>query len=93
MKKYYVRYWNNFANTYHLCWAETPEQVAKAEEKGCERISKKEAEKLCAEENYRRKTDYNFSGYASSIILPVDYDGDWINDKNMYKNGYMILYK
>lgn len=93
MKKYYVHYWNNFANTYNLYWAETPQQIAKAESKGYECISRKYAEKLCVEENYRRKTDYNFSDYASNVILPFDYDGDWINDKNMYKDGYMILYK
>ena len=91
MKKYYVHYWNNFANTYNVYWAETPEQIAKAE--GDERITRKYAEKLCAEENYRRQTDYSFSGYASTVILPIDYEGDWRNDKNVYKNGYIILYK
>ena len=46
MKRYYVEYWNNFGNTYNLYWAETPEQIEKAE-KFCERISRKDAEKLC----------------------------------------------
>lgn len=92
MKKYYVHYWNNFANTYNLYWAETSEQIKEAERNGYERITRKEAERLCANENYRRKTDYNFSGYASAVILPINYDGDWINDRRMYKDGYMILY-
>ena len=95
MKKYYVEYWNNFGNTYNLYWAGTPEQIAIAESNGFERISRKCAEKLCADENYRAKNDYNFSGYASNVILPVDYDFEegWRNDRKMYKDGYMILYK
>lgn len=96
MKKYYVEYWNSFGNTYNLYWAETPEQIQIAESlKTCKRITRKEAEKLCAEENYRRRTDYNFSGYATSEIFPIDYNGagDWMNDRNMYKNGYIIEYR
>lgn len=94
MKKYYVNYWKNFGNTYNLYWAETPEQIKKAENLGYERITRKEAERLCAEENYRRKYDYNFSNFASPVILPIDYDNEegWENDRKVYKDGYMILY-
>lgn len=90
MKRYYVKYYNNFCNTYNLAWAETTEQIAIAEKNGMERITRKQAEKLCSDENYRRKTDYNFSGFASSIILPIDYNDDWMNDRLMHKNGYIV---
>ena len=100
MKRYYVNYYKDFGNTYDLYWAETPEQIEMAEKK-CERITRKKAERLCAEENYRRKHDQSFSGYASTEILPIDYtsnvnhnwDGDWQNDRKMYKDGYIVLYK
>lgn len=42
-KKFYVHY-GDFANTYRLAWAETPEQVEEAEKRGYERITRKEAE-------------------------------------------------
>lgn len=93
MKRYYVHYYRDFANTYNLYWAETTTQIEKAEKKGCERITRKEAEILCAAENDRCKHDSNFSGYASSVILPVDYEGYWQYDKSVYKDGYIILYK
>ena len=94
MKRYYVEYWNNFGNTYNLYWAETPEQIEKAE-KFCERISRKDAEKLCTAENYRRKHDNAFSGFAMNFILPIDYEyeDDWRNDKRVYLDGYTVLYK
>lgn len=93
MKKYYVHYWNSFSNTYTLCWAESAEQMEEAEKNGYERITRKQAEKLCSDEIYRRKTDYAFSGYADSVILPYGHDGDWINDRRVYKDGHIILYK
>lgn len=92
-KKYYVEYYKRFANTYNLYYAETSEQVKVAEKAGLERITRKEAEKLCVDENYRRKNDHDFSGYADNVIYPIDYNGDWINDKRVYKDGYMILYR
>jgi hypothetical protein len=57
MKRFYVHY-GDFANTYRLAWAETPEQVEEAEKRGYERITRKEAENLCAEENRRKRKTF-----------------------------------
>ena len=91
MKKFYVHY-GDFANTYRLAWAETPEQVEEAEKRGYERITRKEAENLCAEENRRRKENTNFSGYADNLILPIDFDREWgwAGYEKMHKNRYII---
>lgn len=91
MKKFYVHY-GDFANTYRLVWAETPEQVEEAENNGYERITRKEAENLCAEENRRRKENPSFSGYASNVIYPVEYVDNWENNEKMYKDRYIIDY-
>lgn len=91
MKHYYIAR-GNFSNVYSLFWAETPEQIAKVNCIDCERITRKEAEKMCAKENYRRKHDSGFAYFASAIIRPVDYFGDWMNDKNVFLNGYILEY-
>lgn len=95
MKKYFVNYYRNFANTYNLAWAETPEQLKKADSEGWEQITRKEAERLCSAEKYRRKSNPSFSGFADIVILPIDYQGgaEWINDPRMEQNGYIIDYK
>lgn len=91
MKKFYV-WFGDFSNIYDLVWAETPEQVEEAENNGYERITRKEAENLCAEENRRRKENPSFSGYASNVIYPVEYVDNWENDEKMYKDRYIIDY-
>ena len=93
MKKFYVHY-GDFANTYRLAWAETPEQVEEAEKRGYERITRKEAENLCAEENRRRKENPSFSGYADNVILPIDFneEWDWAGYEKMHKNRYIVEY-
>lgn len=97
MKRYYINNTRGFANAYNLVWAETPEQIAAAEENGYERITRREAEKLCAMENDRRKYDPAFSGYASNLIYPIDWDaytfGAWENDRRLTKDGCTIIYK
>ena len=93
MKSYYVRYYLNFNNTYDLCYTETEEQERKAVAEGYVKISRREAVKLCAEENYRRKHDSAFSGFANNLILPYGYspENDWRNDRMMYQDGYLVL--
>lgn len=98
MKKYYVNYYNGFSNCYDLMWAETSEQTKKAEENGYERITRRQAEKLCAAENDRRKYDLIAAGYAANVIYPMDWDserycGNWTNDSRLIKDGYTIIYK
>lgn len=94
MKKYFVRY-GNFGNVYSLVWTEDEKTEKVVLSHGFERITRKQAEKLCALENYRRKHDSAFSGYASSVILPYDIDTDDAAYYLQYsgigtKNGYII---
>lgn len=96
MKKYYVKYWNGFANTYNLCYTENAQEEEQAKREEWERISRKEAERLCAAENYRRKADESFSGYADNVILPINYpaqERDWRNDRKMYLDGYIVAHR
>lgn len=98
MKKYYVCH-GDFGNVYSLYWAETAEQIKMAKEYGYTRITRREAEKLCAEENDRRNYDSNFSGYADNLIYPIDYDGehakwDLFNQRGaVFQDGYVVEYK
>lgn len=90
MKKYYMKQYLNFRNAYNLAYAETPVEEKIAAGEGYEQITRKQAEKLCAEEKERRKHDQSFSGFADNFILPIGYDDYWPNDRNMVKNGYII---
>ena len=89
MRKYFVKY-GEFRNTYSVCYTENESEETQAVEQGMERITRKEAEMLCARESTRRKEDPAFSGYASDVILPFGYAGDWRNDGNMEKIGRSI---
>ena len=89
MRKYFVKY-GDFRNTYAVCYVENESEEAQAIEQGMERIPRKDAEKLCAREGERRKENPAFSGYASDVILPFGYDGDWRNDKYAEKIGRLI---
>jgi hypothetical protein len=93
MKKYYVNYYRDFANTYTLAWAETPEQVKTAKEAGYQQITRKKAEALCAKEKEERKQNPSFSGYADTVILPIDYpatERDWRNDHKLEQRGNIV---
>ena len=89
MRKYFVKY-GDFANTYSVCYTENDAEEAQAIEQGMEQISRKEAVELCVRESVRCKEDPSFSGYASEVILPFGYDGDWRNDRRMEKVGRII---
>ena len=99
MKKQYYVWHGDFGNVYNLYWAETPEQIKLAEKNGYTRITRRQAEKLCAEENNRRKFDGNFSCYADNLIFPVDYEGihaqwDLFNQRGIvFQDGYVVKYK
>lgn len=67
MNNYYVHYWSNFGNTYRLYYAPAGEPVPDE----WERITRKDAIKLCTDERYRRRTDPAFSGYADEYIFPA----------------------
>lgn len=86
-RKYYVYYWHggDFANTYELYY--TDKEI---DRDGFERITRKEAIRLCVEEKERRRTDPAFSGYGSTTIIPYDYNGTNIwHDKNYCLIGYI----
>ena len=89
MRKYFVKY-GEFRNTYAVCYTENESEETQAIEQGMERISRKEAIGLCARESERRKENPAFAGYASDVILPFGYDGDWRNDQSFKKIGRLI---
>ena len=89
MKKYFIKY-GEFGNTYDVRYTENIAEEAQAIEQGMERISRKEAIGLCARENERRKENPAFSGYASDVILPFGYGGDWRNDWRLEKIGRLV---
>ena len=90
MRKYFVKYWANFGNTYNLAYTDTDAQAAEAEANGWERITRKQAESKCADENRARQADPAFSGYGDNMIYPYGYDCDWRDDRHAEKNGYII---
>lgn len=91
-RQYFVNYYANFANTYDLMYADTQEDLDLLPV-GAERITRKEAESLCADENRRRKYNGNFSGCADNVIYPVSMTSDEqrnvVNDKRYFKSGYI----
>lgn len=90
MKRYYVKYYLDFSNTYNLAYTETEAEEKQAKEQGYDRITRKEAERLCALENQRRKQDPAFAYHADAVILPIGYDDDWRNDSNLTLDGYIV---
>ena len=88
MKKYFVAY-GRFANEYALYWADSSDMEKLPE--GAERISRKEAERLAAAENYRRKYTPSSAGYADNAIYPAGTQWDFCpeGDPNYKKIGYI----
>lgn len=70
-RKYYVYYYKNFRNTYDLYYTENEENAKKMEDRGMQRITRREAVKLCREEKYRRENP-SFAYFASATIKPWD---------------------
>ena len=68
--KYYVVYYRDFANTYYLvsATADTEHLLPK----DAERITRKEAIRMCRAELERQKYDRAFSGYASTEVWPIE---------------------
>ena len=92
-RQYFAHYYKGFGNTYSLMYADTEEDLKLIPE-DAERITRKEAESLCARENYRRKYDSSFSGYADNIIYPVGMEIEdrynIYNSNRYYKDGYIV---
>lgn len=91
-RQYFVNYYKSFSNTYDLLYADTEDDLKQIPEEA-ERITRKKAESLCFAENYRRKYDPSFSGFADNMIYPVGLDTydrcDIYNDHRFYKSGYI----
>ena len=66
MRKYYVNYYKDFANTYHLCYADGETELPE----GWKQITRAKAEELARDEARREKEDQAFSGRADTYIVP-----------------------
>jgi hypothetical protein len=80
MKKYYVHYTADFANTYRLFYAETAEDYA-AIPADAEPITRKAALSLARDESTRRKDEPSSAYFADAAIYPTAAgdDVDWAN--------------
>ena len=89
MKKYFIVR-GDFGNVYALFWADGPE-MEKLLPEGAERITRKEAERLAAAENYRKKYEKSASGYADNAIFPAGTRWDFCpeSDPRYRKIGYI----
>lgn len=89
MKKYFIVR-GKFGNVYSLYWADSPE-MEKMLPEGADRITRKEAERLAAEENYRKKHEKSASGYADNAIYPAGTRWDFCpkGDPRYRKIGYI----
>lgn len=70
MRKYYVIQ-GDFANTYTVWSAENESTIRELVERGAERITKKEAKRLCDAEKERRMYGGN-GGFASAEIRDAE---------------------
>ena len=87
MKKYVIKY-HGFSNSYTLAYTDAPELLSDALAHGYEQITRKEAIRLCAAENERRKYDPAFSGFGDNHIYP--YDAEFHDPNNYTPNGYIM---
>lgn len=95
-RQYFVHYYNNFGNTYSLFYADSEAELKLIPE-NADRITRKRAESLAADENYRRKYDSSCSGYADNAIYPAgmsSVDRCYIEYNDSYfRNGYIWEHK
>ena len=76
--KYYVKR-GDFRNQYSLVYTNSSISDEHAIADGYERITRKEAERLCVAERRRRKDDPSFAWYADAYIFPYGVDADFEN--------------
>ena len=87
MKKYYIKYYKNFANTFELRWVDNEEDEEIAITEGYKRITRKEAIKKCI--NAREEKRVNGSCYGSTEILPLNIKpNSYLSDFNT-DDGYI----
>jgi len=85
--KYFVYYYHDFGNTYNLYYTETSEQESFLPD-GSKQITRKEAENLCVQENYRRKHDQSSAYRADNLIYPAGWED---NGDEPICNGYIVI--
>lgn len=90
MKRYFVNYYRDFANTYSLRWSDTQEGIDNLLQAGYEQITRKEAIRLSCSERDRRRYDQSCSGYADSQVFPWDYDADKHFGYVCEQTGYIV---
>lgn len=87
MNHYYIRYTNNFGNTYQLYYAPAGDPVPA----DWTRITREAATRYCREERERAKCDPSSSGLADAYVYPAPwlYKGviEYIKDD---PHGYII---
>ena len=97
MRKYFVKYYADFANTYHLAYTVDKKQAAQALAAGYEQITRAHAEALCRAERDRAKYDAAFAGLSSVVIVPFDLfdqldrcQEDPNNERRFRRVGYIL---
>ena len=88
MKQYYVIK-HGFSNAYSLRYAECEEDM-NALPKNAERITRREAEQFCADENDRRRMNPSNGGYADNLIYPAAGDFDEYRGFPPKSVGYIV---
>ena len=93
LRHYYVKR-GAFANQYWLNYTSNSAQDQAAEAEGCERITLKEAQRLCKLECDRRKYEPSSAGYADDRILPYGVDLDTVCESRnyYYANQYVVFW-
>ena len=86
MKHYFVKYFG-FGNAYHVGYTRNAAEVEQVEALGYERITRKEAERLCACENGRRRADPSSAYFANNILCPIC---ECIEDEDTFYRCYRV---
>ena len=88
-RRYFIKYWNNFSNTYHLCWTDKENEEKEMLDNGWKKITRKEAISNCVSERYRRKYDQACSRFADAYIYQYDH-GDCPIDWGRIVDSYIV---
>ena len=96
MKKYYINYYNNAANTFELRWTDNKEDEEAAIAEGFKRITRKEAIEKCKNERERVKRGEH--KFADTIIVPflpamIRNTIGWDMNALKTKDGYVYDFK
>lgn len=85
MKKYYIRYWADFGNTFEIFWADEKHRLPEKEMGDFERISRKAA--------LKKLSDWKNEEYCPKYIYPIDADPYDEDDRRYEINGKIVDYR